>query len=144
MKDKLLSPGGMLVMGGLMGILSKLSDVGSHMGYLQIILSEMTSQMSLWILIGVTISLFSRSRKLAMANIFLFCMGMLAAYYVTAEVTHSVYHQGLGCVCLLLSRHGVPGDADQGEGPFATSHQDRNSGRLCGSGPAAVRRPSDL
>ena len=91
MKDKLLSPGGMLVMGGLMGILSKLSDVGSHMGYLQIILSEMTSQMSLWILIGVTISLFSRSRKMAMANIFLFCVGMLAAYYVAAEVTHSVY-----------------------------------------------------
>ena len=91
MKDKLFSPGGMLVIGCLMGILSKLSDVGSHMGHLQIILSEMTSQMSLWILIGVVISLFSRSRKLAMVNIFLFCMGMLAAYYVTAEVTHAVY-----------------------------------------------------
>ena len=51
----------------------------------------MTAQMSLWILIGVVISLFSRSRKLAMVNIFLFCMGMLAAYYVTAEVTHAVY-----------------------------------------------------
>ena len=91
MKDKLFSPGGMLVIGGLMGILSKLSDVGSHMGHLQIILSEMTSQMSLWILIGVVISLFSRSRKLAMANVFLFCAGMLAAYYVTAELTHAVY-----------------------------------------------------
>ncbi len=91
MKDKLFSPGGMLAIGCLMGILSKLSDVGSHMGHLQIILSEMTSQMSLWILIGVVISLFSRSRKLAMVNIFLFCMGMLAAYYVTAEVTHAVY-----------------------------------------------------
>ena len=31
MKDKLFSPGGMLVIGCLMGILSKLSDVGSHM-----------------------------------------------------------------------------------------------------------------
>ena len=91
MKDQLFSPGGMLAIGCLMGILSKLSDVGSHMGHLQIILSEMTSQMSLWILIGVVISLFSRSRKLAMVNIFLFCMGMLAAYYVTAEVTHAVY-----------------------------------------------------
>lgn len=91
MKDKWFSPGGMLAIGCLMGILSKLSDVGSHMGHLQIILSEMTSQMSLWILIGVVISLFSRSRKLAMVNIFLFCMGMLAAYYVTAEVTHAVY-----------------------------------------------------
>ena len=91
MKDKLFSPGGMLAIGCLMGILSKLSDMGSHMGHLQIILSEMTSQMSLWILIGVVISLFSRSRKLAMVNIFLFCMGMLVAYYVTAEVTHAVY-----------------------------------------------------
>ena len=91
MKDKLFSPGGMLAIGCLMGILSKLSDVGSHMGHLQIILSEMTSQMSLWILIGVVISLFSRSRKLAMVNIFLFCMGMLADYYATAEVTHAEY-----------------------------------------------------
>ena len=91
MKDILFSPGGMLIAGCLMGVLSKLSDLGLHMGYLQSVLSEMTSQMSLWIVIGVIISLFSRSRKRAMVNIFLFCMGMLAAYYVTAEATHAVY-----------------------------------------------------
>lgn len=91
MRNKLFSPGGMLIAGCLMGVLSKLSDVGSHMGYLQIVLAEMTSQMSLWILFGVVISLFSRGRKRAMVNMFLFCMGMLAAYYVTAEATHAVY-----------------------------------------------------
>ena len=81
----------MLLSGCVMGALAKLSDVYFRVSYFQMSLSELTSQMSIWIVLGVAISLFSGSRKLAMANVFLFCAGMLAAYYVTAELTHAVY-----------------------------------------------------
>ena len=91
MKDKIFSPVGMLLFGCVMGALAKLSDVYFRVSYFQMSLSELTSQMSIWIVLGVAISLFSRSRKLAMVNVFLFCAGMLAAYYVTAELTHAVY-----------------------------------------------------
>lgn len=91
MKDRIFSPVGMLLFGCVMGALAKLSDVYFRVSYFQMSLSELTSQMSIWIVLGVAISLFSGSRKLAMANVFLFCAGMLAAYYVTAELTHAVY-----------------------------------------------------
>ena len=37
------------------------------------------------------IAIYSPTKKAAMGNIFPFCMGMLAAYYVTAAITHGVY-----------------------------------------------------
>ena len=79
MKDRIFSPVGMLLFGCVMGALAKLSDVYFRVSYFQMSLSELTSQMSIWIVLGVAISLFSGSRKLAMANVFLFCAGMLAA-----------------------------------------------------------------
>lgn len=91
MKDRIFSPAGMLLSGCVMGALAKFSDVYFRVSYFQMSLSELTSQMSIWIVLGVAISLFSGSRKLAMANVLLFCAGMLAAYYVTAELTHAVY-----------------------------------------------------
>ena len=91
MRDKVFSPGGMLVIGGLMGVLAKLSDIYFRVSYFRTSLSEVTSQMSVWIVLGVAISLISGSRKKAMVNVFLFCAGMLAAYYVTAELTGAVY-----------------------------------------------------
>lgn len=49
------------------------------------------SELGIWILIGVIISLFSKNKKYAMLNIFLFSIGMLITYYITAEVTNSIY-----------------------------------------------------
>ena len=40
---------------------------------------------------GVIMSLFSKNKRYAMLNVFLFCIGMLITYYITAEVTNSVY-----------------------------------------------------
>ena len=47
--------------------------------------------MAIWILLGTLIAINSPTKKAAMGNVFPFCMGMLAAYYGTAAVTHGVY-----------------------------------------------------
>ena len=40
---------------------------------------------------GTLISIYSDNKKKAMINVFLFCIGMLITYYLTAHITHSVY-----------------------------------------------------
>ena len=75
----------MLLAGLLLGIAAKLFDI-----YFQN-LGEIFSQMAIWILLGTGIAIYSPTKKAAMGNIFPFCMGMLAAYYVAAAITHGVY-----------------------------------------------------
>lgn len=75
----------MLLAGLLLGIAARLFDI-----YFQN-LGEIFSQMAIWILLGTGIAIYSPTKKAAMGNIFPFCMGMLAAYYVTAAITHGVY-----------------------------------------------------
>lgn len=67
------------------GVFSKLADVYSEL------LGNFTSGMCLWILIGTLISAFSKSPLRAAAYVFLFCVGMIAAYYITAEVGELYY-----------------------------------------------------
>lgn len=84
-------PAFMLLLGGLAGVCCKLLDIYDTVQHFDMTLGEMFSQMSIWVLIGVLISVYSKTPKRAMCNVFPFCIGMLAAYYVTAEATHSVY-----------------------------------------------------
>ena len=44
--------------------------------------------MAIWILLGTGFAIYSPTKKAAMGNIFPFCMGMLAAFYVTVAITH--------------------------------------------------------
>ena len=81
----LLNPLSMLLAGLLLGIAARLFDI-----YFQN-LGEVFSQMAIWILLGTGFAIYSPTKKAAMGNIFPFCMGMLAAYYVTAAITHGVY-----------------------------------------------------
>lgn len=81
----LLNPLSMLLAGLLLGIAARLFDI-----YFQN-LGEIFSQMAIWILLGTGFAIYSPTKKAAMENIFPFCMGMLAAYYVTAAITHGVY-----------------------------------------------------
>ena len=81
----LLNPLSMLLSGLLLGIAARLFDI-----YFQN-LGEIFSQMAIWILLGTGFAIYSPTKKAAMGNIFPFCMGMLAAYYVTAAITHGVY-----------------------------------------------------
>lgn len=75
----------MLVIGLLLGIISRFLDIYTQN------LGNIFSQMSIWILFGTLISIYSESKKKAMLNIFPFCIGMLLTYYVVAMITKGVY-----------------------------------------------------
>ena len=47
--------------------------------------------MAIWILFGVLISIYSKTKKKAMINILPFCIGMLITYYFVAFITKGVY-----------------------------------------------------
>ena len=85
MKNKILNPISMFIIGAVLGIFSKLFDIYSE------ILGNIFSEFSIWILLGTLISIYSDTKKKAMLNIFPFCIGMLLMYYLIAEFTNSVY-----------------------------------------------------
>lgn len=85
MKDKTLNPLAMFIIGLGLGVASRFLDLYTeHLG-------NMFSQMAIWILIGVLISIYSKTAVKAMLNILPFCLGMLITYYVVAVITHGVY-----------------------------------------------------
>ena len=47
--------------------------------------------MAIWILFGVIISIHSETKKNAMINVLLFCIGMLITYYAAAVISHGIY-----------------------------------------------------
>lgn len=82
---KILKPYWMFIVGLCLGIISRLLDIyTSNLG-------NIFSQMSIWILLGTLISIYSNNKKQAMLNIFPFCIGMLITYYLVAEFTNGVY-----------------------------------------------------
>ena len=85
MKNKILNPLSMLVIGILLGIMSRLFDMYTN------VLCDVFSEFAIWVLFGTLISIYSKSRVDAMKNILPFCIGMLISYYVTAELTNAVY-----------------------------------------------------
>ncbi len=71
--------------GVLLGVAAKLLDIyTSNLG-------NIFSQMSVWIFLCTVISVLSSAPSRAAINAFSFCVGMLPAYYLTAELTSSVY-----------------------------------------------------
>ena len=81
----------MLIIGLITGVIVKLIDIYFRVQHWGFSLSDVFSQLGVWIVIGVIISLFSKNKRYAMLNVFLFSIGMLITYYLTAEVTNSVY-----------------------------------------------------
>lgn len=74
-----------LIAGLTLGVSIKLFDIyTNHLG-------NIFSEISVWILLGTVIAVFSSTPKRAGINVFLFCISMLATYYLTAELTDSVY-----------------------------------------------------
>lgn len=90
-KNYILHPISKFIIGLVTGIIIKLIDIHFRVQHFGLSLSDIFSELGIWILIGVIISLFSKNKKYAMLNIFLFSIGMLITYYITAEVTNSVY-----------------------------------------------------
>lgn len=84
-KKIILNPISMFIIGFALGIISRLLDIHTSN------LGNIFSQMAIWILFGVLISIYSSSKKKAMLNIFPFCIGMLITYYYVAFLTKRVY-----------------------------------------------------
>jgi len=84
-KKIILNPISMFIIGLLSGVISRLFDIHAS------VLGDIFSQMAIWILFGVLISIFSESKFKAMLNILPFCLGMLLTYYFVAFVTKGVY-----------------------------------------------------
>lgn len=85
MKKYILNPASMFIIGIILGVISRLFDMYTQN------LGNILSEMAIWILFGVLISIYSSSKKKAMLNIFLFCIGMLLAYYFVAIITNGIY-----------------------------------------------------
>lgn len=85
MKKMFLNPSSMFIIGLILGALSRLLDIYTQN------LGNMFSQMAIWILFGVIISIYSDTKKRAMVNILPFCIGMLITYYAAAIISHGVY-----------------------------------------------------
>lgn len=75
----------MFCIGLILGIVSRLLDIYTQN------LGNIFSQMAIWILFGVLISIYSPSKRRAMLNMLPFCIGMLITYYFVALVTNGVY-----------------------------------------------------
>lgn len=73
------------VLGLASGVFAKLMDVYSE------VLGNFTSGMCLWIFLGTLISVFTKHPVRAAAYVFLFCAGMVSAYYFTAEIADLYY-----------------------------------------------------
>lgn len=84
-KKIILNPISMFIIGLILEIISRLLDIHTTN------LGNIFSQMAIWILFGVLISIYSDSKKKAMLNILPFCIGMLITYYYVAFVTKGVY-----------------------------------------------------
>lgn len=88
-----------LLLGAGLGVLGKWSD-----GYIPW-LSDLTSGVSLWILLAAATALYSRTAKRAALNVLLLLGGMVGAYYLTAVLTNSVWGRnfliGWGIAALL-------------------------------------------
>ena len=85
MKKELLNPFAMLCFGLVMGTAARLLDIFTTN------LGEVFSQMTVWILMGTLISIYSKTAKHAMGNVLAFCLGMLVTYYFVAALSRGVY-----------------------------------------------------
>ena len=85
MKKYVLNPISLFFIGLVLGVISRLLDIYTQN------LGNMFSQMATWILFGVLISIYSKTKKKAMQNILPFCIGMLITYYFVAFISKGVY-----------------------------------------------------
>lgn len=86
MRDKILNPKSMFGIGLVLGVITRLLDIYTTN------LANIFSELSIWILFGVLIAVFSASPKQSAMNILPFCVGMLITYYLVAKITNGVYH----------------------------------------------------
>lgn len=93
MIKKIINPFSLFWIGMILGVISKLLDNFAESFYIVILdqLAYTLSNFTVWVLFGIIISIYSETKKKAMLNILPFCIGMLIAYYITAEIINAVY-----------------------------------------------------
>ena len=79
MRRRILNPACALLAGAALGAASRWMDLHTEA------LGDIFSQLSVWILLGVTIAVFSGTPLRAIVNVTPFCLGMVGAYYFTAR-----------------------------------------------------------
>ena len=84
-KRLLKHPLALLAIGLCAGALARWMDIYTQN------LGDVFSKLAVWILIGTLIAIYSDAPGRAAANTLAFCLGMLAAYYAVAMLTHDVY-----------------------------------------------------
>ena len=84
-KQRVLSPISMFLCGMLLGVVSRLLDIYTQN------FGNIFSQFAIWILLGTLIAIYSKTKKKAMVNVLLFCIGMLITYYAVAIITKGIY-----------------------------------------------------
>lgn len=89
-------------LGLIVGVLIKLFDIYTTN------LGNIFSQVSVWIFLCTLISVYSNTAMRAAVNVFSFCMGMLLAYYITAEMTASVYSHSIAYGWIMFALFCLP------------------------------------
>ncbi len=82
---KKVNPLNMIIVGLIFGFVIRMFDIYTE------VLGNIFSSISVYILIGVLITLNSKNKWYAMINVFVFLLSMLLTYYLTAYITHGVY-----------------------------------------------------
>lgn len=82
---KLINPVFMLLLGLMTGVGIKLLDIYTNN------LGNVFSELTVWFLIGICISVFSASPLRAGLNLFVYSIGMLTTYYITAQLLDAVW-----------------------------------------------------
>ena len=84
--------------GLITGILIKLIEIypreltdSALFGSILVNLGDIFSEISVWIFICTVVAVYSSSPVRAGINVFCFCVGMLIAYYITAELINAPY-----------------------------------------------------
>lgn len=89
---KLINPILMLLLGLMTGVVIMLLDLFTTN------LGNVFSELTVWIMIGVCISIFSASPWRAGINLFVYSIGMLTTYYITAELLGTVWGKSFAYV----------------------------------------------
>lgn len=85
MKKIILNPIVLFFLGSMLGILVKILDFETTN------LGNIFSELSIWIFLGVLIAIYSKNKKQAALSLFLFCLGSLITYYLTATFYNQSY-----------------------------------------------------
>ncbi|MGG7621544.1 hypothetical protein [Bacillus coreaensis] len=88
-KQTILYLGIYFIFGNLLGVIAKYSDTipsNSGNGIVYSFISEITTNLGLWVLLATLITFWSRSPTYAALNVLTFFIGMLTSYYIYSHV----------------------------------------------------------